>query len=78
MRVRIVYGKLRPGTWDAYEAAYKEVMERSGQIPGLRARWLTRDSTTAMMDIRSALWVDEASMRNYETSDLLKTGSCRS
>ncbi len=41
MRVRIIYGKLRPGTWDAYEAAYKEVAEQSGQIPGLRARWLT-------------------------------------
>lgn len=33
MRVRIIYGKLRPGTWDAYEAAYKEVAEQSGQIP---------------------------------------------
>src|SRR3982751_3017956 len=43
MRVRIIYGKLRPGTWDAYEAAYKEIMERAGQVAGLRARWLTRD-----------------------------------
>ena len=23
MRVRIIYGRLRPGTWDEYEQAYK-------------------------------------------------------
>ena len=36
MRVRIIYGKLRPGTWDAYEAAYKnkEMAEiRTGPRP---------------------------------------------
>jgi hypothetical protein len=29
MRVRIIYGKLKSGTWDAYETAYKE-FERAG------------------------------------------------
>ena len=43
MRVRIIYGKLKPGAWDAYETAYKEAMQKAGEIPGLRARWLTRD-----------------------------------
>ncbi len=45
----LIYGKLRPGTWDAYEAAYKEVAEQSGQIPGLRARWLNRGSNKCLM-----------------------------
>lgn len=43
MRVRIIYGKLKSGTWDQYEAAYKKAMESAGDIAGLRARWLTRD-----------------------------------
>jgi hypothetical protein len=51
MRVRIIYGKLRPGTWDEYEQAYKDVMNQAGEIPGLRARWLTRDVDRATWTI---------------------------
>ena len=72
MRVRIIYGKLRPGTWDAYEAAYKEIMERAGQVAGLRARWLTRDVSNPDAGYSISLWEDEAAMRTYESGDLLK------
>ena len=72
MRVRIIYGKLRPGTWDAYEAAYKEVMAKSGQVPGLRARWLARDVKDPDAGYSISLWEDEASMRAYEGGDVLK------
>ena len=40
MMLRIIHGKLKPGTWDSYERAYKDVMARAGKIPGLRGRWL--------------------------------------
>lgn len=72
MRVRIIYGRLRPGTWDEYEQAYKEVMSEAGQIPGLRARWLTRDVDDPDAGYSISLWEDEAAMRTYESSDLLK------
>ena len=72
MRVRIIYGRLRPGTWDEYEQAYKEVMSGAGQIPGLRARWLTRDVDDPDAGYSISLWEDEAAMRAYESSDLLK------
>ena len=72
MRVRIISGKLRPGTWDAYEAAYKEVMAKSGQVPGLRARWLARDVKDPDAGYWISLWEDEASMRAYEGGDVLK------
>jgi hypothetical protein len=36
MMVRIIHGKLKPGTWDAYERAYKEAVARAGKIPGLK------------------------------------------
>lgn len=40
MMLRIIHGKLKPGTWDSYERAYKDVMAKAGKIPGLRGRWL--------------------------------------
>lgn len=73
MRVRIIYGKLKAGSWDAYEAAYKDVMGKAGQAPGLRARWLTRDVENPDAGYSISLWENEASMRAYESSDLLKT-----
>ena len=54
MRVRIIYGKLRPGAWDGYEAAYKEVMGQAGQIPGLSPAGLPAMSIIPMLDIPSA------------------------
>jgi len=72
MRVRIIYGKLRPGTWDEYEQAYKDVMNQAGEIPGLRARWLTRDVDNLDAGYSISLWEDEAAMRAYESGDFLK------
>ena len=52
MMLRIIHGKLKPGTWDSYERAYKDVMAKAGKIAGLRGRcWDTR-STIPMPDIR--------------------------
>jgi hypothetical protein len=36
MMLRIIHGKLKPGTWDSYERAYKDVMAKAGKIPGLK------------------------------------------
>jgi hypothetical protein len=38
MMLRIIHGKLKPGTWDSYEHANKDVMKKAGKIPGLRGR----------------------------------------
>ncbi len=72
MRVRIIYGKLKPGTWDAYEAAYKEAMDQAGHVPGLVARWLTRDVADPDGGYSISLWRDEAAMQAYESGDTLK------
>ena len=72
MQVRIIYGKLRQGTWDAYEQAYKKIMTASGQLPGLRARWLVRDVDDPDAGYSISLWDDEAAMRSYEQSTVLK------
>jgi hypothetical protein len=52
MMLRIIHGKLKPETWDSFERAYKDVMEKAGKIPGLRGRWLATLSTIPMLDIR--------------------------
>jgi antibiotic biosynthesis monooxygenase (ABM) superfamily enzyme len=38
MMLRIIHGKLKPGTWDSYERAYKDIMATAGKFPGLRGR----------------------------------------
>jgi hypothetical protein len=30
MMLRIIHGKLKSGTWDSYERAYKESMKKAG------------------------------------------------
>jgi hypothetical protein len=47
MMLRIIHGKLKSGTWDSNERAYKDVMAKAGKIPGLRGRWLAHASDDA-------------------------------
>ena len=72
MIVRIIRGKLRPGTWEAYEAAYKAVLAEHGRFKGLVSRWLVRDTVDRDAGYSISLWADEASMKAYESSDTLK------
>ena len=32
MMLRIIHGKLKPGTWESYERAYKEVTARPARF----------------------------------------------
>ena len=49
MYMRLTWAKVRPASWDRYQAKYKEV---SKMVPGLKARWFVRD-----MQDRDALYV---------------------
>jgi hypothetical protein len=42
MMLRIIHGKLKPGTWDAYERTYKDVTAKAGKILGLKTLAGTR------------------------------------
>ena len=65
-------GKLKPGTWDAYERAYKEVVAKAGKIPGLRGRWLAHADDDPDAGYTISLWEDDAAMRAYESGDVLE------
>ena len=46
--------------------------EKAGRIPGLRARWLTRDVNDPDAGYSISLWQDPASMKAYEGSSVLE------
>ena len=43
MQMRIIWGKILPGQWDAFEAAFKKALEMRGDVKGLKGQWLLRD-----------------------------------
>jgi heme-degrading monooxygenase HmoA len=72
MMVRIIHGKLKAGTWDAYERAYKEVIANAGKIPGLKGRWLAHEVDNPDAGYTISLWENEDAMRAYEAGDQLQ------
>ena len=42
MIMRITWGKLRAGSWQEYEQAYRATVAGK-EVPGLRGRWLAQD-----------------------------------
>ena len=74
MFLRIIHGKLKPGSWLAFERAYCEAIDMAGPVEGLCGRWLTRDLDDPDAGTTISLWASEAAMDAYENSDLLKTG----
>jgi heme-degrading monooxygenase HmoA len=70
--LRIIHGKLKPGTWDSYERAYKEVMGRAGKISGLKGRWLAHAVDDPDAGYTISLWENEAAMRAYESGAVLQ------
>jgi heme-degrading monooxygenase HmoA len=71
MFLRIIHGKLKPGTWSEFESAYKGAMQDAGVVPGLRGRWLTRDLDDPDAGTTISLWATQGDLDAYEKSDLL-------
>ena len=72
MLLRIIRGKLKPGTWDAFENAYRTAISNAGPIEGLRGRWLVQDIDDPDSGSTISLWTTEEALRTYENSALLK------
>lgn len=73
MLLRIVRGKLRPGSWAAFEAAYQSAISNAGPIEGLCGRWLVQDVDDPDSGSTISLWTNEDTLRAYEKSDVLKS-----
>ncbi len=65
MYARIVWGKIVPGKWDAYEAAYQRAIEARGPVDGLLVQWLAQDQRDRDAGYSVSLWQSEAAMKAY-------------
>jgi heme-degrading monooxygenase HmoA len=71
MHVRITWGRVKPGRWEDYEAAYQRiVVQGEGDVPGLRGRLLVRDVDDPDSGGTLSLWDSAEAARDYEQGDL--------
>jgi heme-degrading monooxygenase HmoA len=69
MYMRVSWGRVEPGKWDEYEAAYKEGAAAAGRPPGLQGHSLARDIEDPDTGY-SLMWWDSAEhLRAYEESE---------
>ena len=72
MMLRIIHGRLKPGTWESYERAYRDVVAAAGKIPGLKGRWLAHAVDDPDAGYTMSLWENEAAMSAYENGEVLQ------
>lgn len=72
MYMRIVWGKIVPGKWNEFEAAFKTSMATRGEVKGLKEHWLARDQHDANAGYSITLWNAEADMRAFWDSQRRK------
>lgn len=72
MYMRIVWGKILPGKWDQFEAAFKRAMTTRGEPKGLKNHWLARDQQDPNAGYSITLWNSETEMKTFWDSDKRK------
>ncbi len=69
MHMRIIWGKILPGQWDAFEAAFKKALEIRGEAKGLKGQWLLRDQNDPDAGYSISQWESEEDMRAFWDSN---------
>ena len=72
MYMRIVWGKIIPGKWSEFEAAFKAAMAKRGAVTGLKNHWLARDQHDANAGYSITLWDAGASVQAFWDSSKRK------
>ena len=65
MHMRIVWGRILPGQWDAFEAAFTEALETRGEVKGLISQWLLRDQDDPNAGYSVSQWESDGAMRAF-------------
>jgi heme-degrading monooxygenase HmoA len=74
MYMRIIWGRIRTGQWDRYEAAYKEIfLAKKPVIEGLKGRWLVRDVNDPNAGYSVSVWKSVEAMNKYESGEFFRT-----
>jgi len=71
MIMRITWGKLRAGSWQEYEQAYRTTVAGK-EVPGLRGRWLAQDVNDQDGGFAVSVWDSLDAMHAYEQSTVFK------
>ena len=72
MYLRIVWGKIVPGKWNEFEAAFVAAMAKRGELEGLQNHWLARAQADPNAGYSITLWNSEADMKTFWDSDARK------
>src|SRR3984957_7716237 len=65
MHMRIIWGKILPGQWDAFEAAFKKALDIRGEVKGLKSQWLLRDENDPDAGYAISQWESDEDMRAF-------------
>ena len=65
MQMRIIWGKILPGQWDAFETAFKKALEIRGDVKGLKGQWLLRDENDPDAGYSISQWESADDMRAF-------------
>ena len=65
MQIRIIWGKILPGQWEAFEAAFKKALDIRGEVKGLTAQWLLQDANDPDAGYAISQWESEEAMRAF-------------
>jgi heme-degrading monooxygenase HmoA len=60
-----IWGKILPGQWDAFEAAFKKALEIRGDVKGLKGQWLLRDENDPDAGYSISQWESADDMRAF-------------
>lgn len=72
MYMRVTKGRVRPGCWQSYEAAYVQHVEGRPAPAGLLGRWLMRSMIDVDLGFSLSLWETQEAMEAYERSDAVR------
>jgi heme-degrading monooxygenase HmoA len=72
MYMRVTKGRVRPGCWENYEAAYVLHVEGQPAPAGLLGRWLMRSMIDVDLGFSLSLWETQEAMEAYERSDAVR------
>ncbi len=56
MLMRVTWGKIKPGKWDEYERLWNAYAARTQGAPGLKTRYLLRDTESPSAGYSISLW----------------------
>ena len=65
MHMRIIWGRIVPGQWDPFEAAFKKAISLRGDVAGLKNQWFARDQNDPDAGYSITLWDNEANMQAF-------------